>query len=404
MCSGGMSAVKQYHNRTIRVICTLCALICSFGVALASLYTLTSEIKTSPERSSHSATDLVEMLGRGPVYFEFDRMVTDLPTDHEELSHYVSLVSAPGPAESESPSRSRKLHAGRLVALSDGTPEWIVKSTSVDSVDHIKLGAEDFLVTWRGFETAANSDGERSEHRDQTLAALADFGIELFATVETREGNIPIADLLATSIGEFHLDQEEISWTASAFASYIPPQTIWWNRYGEEFSFDDLVQEMMARKLNRESCRGLHLVMTLTKILRIDRRCTILSPGVRESLNSYVRRKLADAIQSQLMDGSWPLLWSRSGFSGIRDRTPEDSNVSRILVTGHMLEWIHMLPKDMKPPIDVVQTGSLWVLQNLRSVPEETITKEYCPYTHAVLSLYLACPPEKSQRGMQRGA
>ncbi len=388
-------------KRTLRIICTLCVLASSFGVALASLYTLKSK-KTASVRSSYPATELVAMLGRGSAYFEFDRMLTDLPIDHEELSRYVSLVSAPAPAEPDSTSRSRRLHAGRLVAFSGGTPEWIVNRKS-NSVDHIKLGAEDFLLTWRGLEAAEKSDGERSEHRDQTLSALAELGIQLNATIETREGNFPIADLLATSISEFHLEQKEISWTASAFASYLPPQTIWWNRYGEEFSFDDLVQEMMARKLNRESCRGLHLVMVLTKILKIDQRCIILSPGVRKSLNSYVRQKLAEAVESQLVDGSWPLLWSRSGFSGTRDRTPEDSNENRILVTGHMLEWFHMLTKDMKPRIDIVKAGSSWVLHNLRSVPEETISKEFCPCTHAVLSLYLACPPKKSQRGMQRG-
>ena len=257
------------------------------------------------------------------------------------------------------------LHTGRLVAISGGTPEWIVERQPYDT-DYVKLVSEDFLRTWRGLETAPLANGDRSEHRDQTLSTLAELDVALNWTFGTGDGSLPVADLLTTSISEFHLDQKEISWTVSAYASYLPPQTVWWNRYGEEFSFDTVVEEMMARKLNRESCRGLHLVMTLTKILRIDRNETILAPEVREDLNAYTHDKLAEAVESQLDDGSWPLLWSRSGFSDIIEYTPEDSNVNRVLVTGHMLEWLQMLPNDIKPPIDVVKAGSLWVLENLR--------------------------------------
>ncbi|QDU49320.1 hypothetical protein [Gimesia panareensis] len=390
--------MPQYRTNTLYLICTSCGLVGSFGLVFASLFSLASATKTAPERSSHLPAELVEMLGRSPILVEFDRMAIDLPCDREEINRYISLLAAPGPTESGSPSRSRKFHTGRLVAISGGTPEWIVKSQP-NEVISVNLGSKDFLSTWRGLEAAAMANGRRSEHRDQTLCTLAELDVPLNCTIETREGSLPVADLLTTSISEFHLDQKEISWTVSAFASYLPPQTGWWNRYGEEYSFDTVVQEMMGRKLNRESCRGLHQVMALTKILRIDRKGTILAPEVREALNAYLHGKLAEAVESQLEDGSWPPLWSRSGFSDVYEYTPEDSNVNRVLVTGHMLEWFHMLPKDIKPPIDVVQAGSLWVLDNLRSVPEETVNNHFCPYTHAVLSLYIARFLDNDQHG-----
>ncbi|QDT45662.1 hypothetical protein Pan241w_57890 [Gimesia alba] len=379
----------RYRTNTLFLICTSCGVVGSLGLVFASLFSISSATKAVPERSSHLPAELVEMLGRSPVVVEFDRMAIDLPCDREELSRYISLLSAPGPTETASPSRSRKFHTGRLVAISGGTPEWIVKRQP-NEVNYVKLGSEDYLPTWRGLEAVAMANGDRSEHRDQTLSTLAELDVALNCRIETREGSRLVADLLTTSISEFHLDQKEISWTASAIASYLPPQTVWWNRYGEEFSFDTVVQEMMGRKLNRESCRGLHLVMTLTKILRIDRKGRILAPEVRESLNTYLHGKLAEAVEAQLEDGAWPMLWSQSGFSDVFEYTPEGSNVNRVLVTGHMLEWFHMLPKDIKPPIKVVQAGSLWMLNNLRSVPEETVNKHFCPYTHAVLSLYIA--------------
>lgn len=384
--------MSRYRTDSFYVIGISCALAGSFALVFVSLFSLASANKKVPERSSHLPTELVELLGRSPIIVEFDRMAIDLPCDREELSSYISLVSAPAPTESGSPSRSRKLHAGRLIAISGGTPEWIVNEDSTSRY-RVTLGAEEFLPTWRGLEAAELADSDRSEHRDQTLSTLAELDVSLNYTIETREGSRPVADLLTTSVSEFHLDQKEISWTVAALASYLPPQTVWWNRFGEEFSFDTVVQEMMARKLNRESCRGLHLVIALTKILRIDRKGTILAPEVREALNAYVRGKLAEAVESQLEDGSWPLLWSRSGFSDVLEYTPEANNVNRVLVTGHMLEWFQMLPKDIKPPIDVVQAGSLWVLRNLRSVSGQTVNQNFCPYTHAVLSLYLARVP-----------
>jgi hypothetical protein len=386
--------VLQCCKKTLRLSCTLCALVGSFGLIFFSLFSIKSVKSTAPERFSGQAAELVDRLGDRPRRFEFDRMAIDLPCDREELDRYISWVSALGPTEFGSPSRSRQLHTGRLIAVSGETPEWVIRRKS-PLVDYVKLGADDFLLTWRGLETTETASGKRSEHRDQTLSALADLGIELDSTIETRAGNLRVADLLVTSINEFHLDQKEISWTASAYVSYLPPQTVWWNRYGEEFSFDTVVQEMMARKLNRESCRGLHLVMTLTKILRIDRESVILAPEIRERLNAYVRGKLDEAVESQLEDGSWPPLWSRSGYSEVFEHTPEGSGINPIMVTGHLLEWFQMLPNDIKPPIDVVQAGSLWVLGHLRSVSQETVNKEFCPYTHAVLSLDIARFPKK---------
>ncbi len=381
----------QSYKKMLRIGLLSCLLAGSFGVVLASLSYLRSGTDLASERDSYTATKLVGMLGSRPITVEFDPMaVNPPPCVREDLSRFVSVVSAPGPTENGVPSRSRKFHVGRLLAISGGIPEWIVDDKSM-SVSHVRLGAEEFQLTWRGVEAVATPRGERSEHRDQTLATLAESNVRLDSTIDTQEGIFPVADLLATSISEFHLDQDEISWSASAYASYLPPQTVWWNRYGEKYSFDTLVKEMMNRKLNRESCQGLHMVMVLTKILKVDRKMAILAPEVRLALSAYLRCKLTEAVSSQLEDGSWPLLWSESGYHGVFEYTPVNDDLNRLLVTGHMLEWFHLLPTDIKPPSDVLRTGCLWLLSNLRTSSRDAINKNFCPYTHAVLSLYLAC-------------
>lgn len=348
---------------------------------------------TAQNPPGQAVTDLVLRLGDNPFNIEFDPVRVDVRSERLDRERYAGWIASPVKGVSDTNARSRKLHAARLLCLSGGSPEWLIRYEA-PVVTRVNLPKQDFWRTWRGLEMAESDDGKQTEHRDQTLAALAELGVPLSATVDSEDGTFHVYDLLRTSLSEFHLDQKEISWTATAYACYLPPQTTWWNRYGEQFSLDRLAEEIMLRPLTRESCRGTHLVMALTKIARVDRELGILDPGVRARLVSYLRGKLTEAVSAQLDDGSWPLCWSPSGFA-VRDAefTPENTDINRIMVTGHLLEWFHLLPGDLKPPGRCVKAGTLWTQSKLRSSSKETISKAFCPYTHAVICLDLACSP-----------
>ena len=339
---------------------------------------------------AQAETDVVLLLGDNPFDIKFDPVRVDVPCDRVDRERYAGWIASPVEGESEKSARSRKLHAARILSLSGDTPDWLIRYQK-SYVTHVKLPKQAVWHTWRGLEMAESDTGSPTEHRDQTLAALAEFGVPLSAAIESEDGTFHVYDLLRTSLGEFHLDQEEISWTATAYACYLPPQTTWWNRYGEPFSFDRLVEEILRRPLTGESCRGTHLVMALTKIAKVDRELGILDPKIRGRLVSYLRGKLSEAVASQLDDGSWPLCWSPSGFA-VRDAKsmPEDTDINQIMVTGHLLEWFHLLPGDLKPPARSVKAGTLWTQSKLRSSSKETVSEGFCPYTHAVVCLDLA--------------
>jgi hypothetical protein len=72
------------------------------------------------------------------------------------------------------------------------------------------------------------------------------------------------------------------------------------------------------------------------------------------------------------------------------DFTPDPTDTSGVTITGHLLEWFHLLPEDLKPPAGTVKAGTVWMRSKLRSAPKESVTKDFCPYTHAVVSLDLA--------------
>jgi hypothetical protein len=336
------------------------------------------------------ALDMVMFLGENPIAIDPIPMRVDVACGPEELGRYAGWVAGPVTGESEPQARARTLHAARLPDRLVDVPEWLTYNET-HRVARVNLAKEAFWHTWRGLEMAERAEGRPSEHRDQTLAALAESRVSLNAAIETEDGTFHVRDLLRTSLKEFYLGQKEISWTASAYVRYLPPQTSWQNRYGERFSFDDLVEEIMRRPLTGESCGGSHLIMALTKVARVDRYVTILDPRVRERLTTYLRDKVSEAVESQLDDGSWPMHWSPTGFIGRSGEfTPEPTDTGKVAIAGHLLEWFHLLPGDLKPPVQSVRAATLWMWSTLRSSPQATVTKEFCPYTHAVVSLDLA--------------
>jgi hypothetical protein len=335
--------------------------------------------------------EMVNLLGNDPIVTQPIPVRVDVACDPADLIRCAAWIASPVKDEDEPKARSRTLHAAQLPIGPTNISGWLERAEG-NRVTRVKLAKRGFWHTWRGFEMAEKDDGKSSEHRDQTLAALAESGVALDVPLEAEDGTFEVRDLLRTSLNEFHLGQEEISWTASAYIAYLPPQTRWQNRYGERFSFDRLVEEIMQRSLTKESCGGIHLVMALTKAARVDQDVTtILDPEVRERLVGYLRGKVSEAVGSQLEDGSWPLDWSPSGT--VRPElefTPDPTDTAAVTITGHLLEWFHLLPEDLKPPAGTVKAGTVWMRSKLRSAPRESVIENFCPYTHAVISLDFA--------------
>ena len=223
-------------------------------------------------------------------------------------------------------------------------------------------------------------------HRDYAIASLAEQGIRLSTKLHVSEEEREVRDLLRDSVANFHLGQEELEWTVLAYALYMPPTRQWVNRYGEEYSFDSAVRELLNRKLHHAACAGTHIAYTLTIVARVDREFPILTTNVRELLWSALRRYKQIAIQSQEQDGSWHIDW----FSELMvesDRTGwhvEDSDDSRLLATGHLAEWLLYLPDTIPVPDETLRMAALWLLKRLKRTNEKEREPLFCPYAHAV--------------------
>lgn len=335
-----------------------------------------------------SVDELVSLLGNNPLVIKPTPMRLDIVCDPGKLEEYASWMAGPVSGESEPNARARGMHLIKLPFKAAEAVDWRERDEQ-GRVVRVRVPKEAFQFSWRGLEMA--EEGARTEHRDQLLATLAESGVPLDAILEADGVHRPVRDLLATSLKEFHLGQGEISWTASAYIYYLPPQASWSNRLGERYTFDDLAEEIMGRPFNEESCGGTHLVSTLAKLVIADRELKFLGPGVRRRLDGYLRAVVDEAVASQAGDGSWPMRWSSKGFL---DRpgyfTPETTDLARVTVTGHLLECFHLLPEALKPPRRTAQAAALWINDHLERAGKSAFVEQFCPYTHAVGSLNLA--------------
>jgi hypothetical protein len=221
----------------------------------------------------------------------------------------------------------------------------------------------------------------RETHRDQCLAAFGETGVSLTRVIRFGDGEARLRDVLRDSIAGFHLKQEELVWTALAYALYLPPRTSWTNRFGESTDFDQLTEVLMEAAFEKSSCGGVHLISTLTAIWRVDEEVSILSGQTREKLRSAVRGYVDRAVATQSDDGSWPLNWLASGASRVDDES------SRLLATGHIAEWLLCVPPDVAVPRETLERSAIYLTRRLQAADQTTIRDDYCPVSHAVCVL-----------------
>ena len=214
-------------------------------------------------------------------------------------------------------------------------------------------------------------------HQDLTLAALAELGLPLATPLRTETGVFELRDVLKDSLAHFTLRQGQIAWTAIAYALYLPPQKAWCNRDGERFTFDDLTAELL-RPERKEPCGGTHLLYAMTLLVRVDSASPCLSAPTRQAVLGHLRQRVSAAVASQTKEGYWAFGWDGSEVAG---ETPAE----RRLITGHLIEWMQRLPKDLQPSPEVYRRAASWLCSQLAGDPLEPA--DFCPWTHAVCSV-----------------
>ena len=271
------------------------------------------------------------------------------------------------------------------------------------------FGAPAVTKTRHGIEFVGSNISSKSNHinseshRDQCLASLAELGVPLSTTVHADGQELTIEAALTDSLANFHLKQKELQWTAIAYALYLPPRKAWVNKFGERFTLDNLVDELLAAPFEESSCAGTHLGYALTLLYRADgKHDELLSPSVRDRLRKRLERTVTAALSMQSEDGSWPIDWARE-IQPASERVPSadvEAAEGRLLVTGHLAEWMLYLPPEFAVPDERLQRAAHWLLARLEAFKSDLIDDDIvCPYTHAacaVMALSRASAPTES--------
>jgi len=191
-------------------------------------------------------------------------------------------------------------------------------------------------------------------HSDDLLVACAEVGLpsghSIWAADRSAKDAVPakIADMVTDSVARFTIRQE-LPWTAEAYARYIPTARTWTNRFGDTYTFDDVVAAMLDQPIGAGTCLGIHIVYALTCLFRISESHGILSGKSRDRIAARLREVSAILERSRLSGGYWPARWE----PGIK--VAGDDPLFCLPSTGHHLEWIALAPPDLRPSVRVVE-------------------------------------------------
>ena len=64
-----------------------------------------------------------------------------------------------------------------------------------------------------------------------------------------------------------------------------------------------------------------------------------------------------------------------------------DIRDSRFLATGHLLEWLELLPAELQPDAAVYRRAARWLCVLLGEKPTVKTLLDFCPYVHAACAV-----------------
>jgi hypothetical protein len=236
---------------------------------------------------------------------------------------------------------------------------------------------------------------ETESHTDQLLATCAEVGVPLNKAILTESGRTTVGALLESSRRNFVADQELV-WALIAYCGYLPHQPRWQNRFGEWHSYSDLARRIIAKGKGEGPCAGTHNHYVLAYMLRVDEQYPILDDRLRHDTKAFLLDSLDLLMRSQLPDGSWNSNWSdwndsnkrHDQFLGRMDRS--------LLVTGHHLEWLILIPSNLEFDDISLRAAVRFVLRILEHQSTDSILDAYCPHSHAARVLSMIGPPKSS--------
>ncbi|MEN6405334.1 MAG: hypothetical protein ABFC77_02570 [Thermoguttaceae bacterium] len=225
-------------------------------------------------------------------------------------------------------------------------------------------------------------------HYGQLLMVLGETGVPLNTPVTTASGRCgTIADILQEAVMRFEWSKE-LEFIGVALALWLPPETSWTDQFGNRYSFDELVEHLMAVPCGQGACGGCHIAYTIAVVLQVDSQYRILSSSNRQRAVQRLANISARLEKTKLVEGGWDQTWPGGGTKGI---IYEDSLLDQITVIGHHLEWISLVQEPARPSRETVAHAVSACIADIDRLPplDHRSFKTILPCSHAAHALCL---------------
>lgn len=250
-----------------------------------------------------------------------------------------------------------------------------------------------------GIEVIGVSDGsfganEAAAHFGNLVDVMATVGTPANTSSDTQDGYRGTLREIVQDDAARVVWGTELEWAASGLSRYAADNSPWDNRFGQPRSFDYIAEELMKGTIGLGSCGGAHVPYALTMLLRTHQETGILSDDVAQQIRRRLRYYSDGLTEFQAEDGSWSWEWPSAFADSVVMRRPltyQDPAASKMIVTGHMLEWMAFAPVDCRPKDAVLIRAVRFVVSNwqnfrasLRSDP-----RLYSGATHVARAVWL---------------
>jgi hypothetical protein len=228
-------------------------------------------------------------------------------------------------------------------------------------------------------------------HPGQCLAGFAESGVSLSHRFPLKQDSCYVADLLTDAAWSIST-KEEIEWRVVALALYRPDVPQWRNKFGESFDWPSITR-ILLRSLDdmqgggtSTPCYGTHSLYALAVLDRVNDQTKLWDPKLASEVGDRLRAVSLQLERSQRPDGSWDRAWFCPQPVSISGQT----EMERLLITGHHLEWIALRPECDRPSENVLARAGDFVCGILSRRASKDILSHLCPCSHGLRAYLVA--------------
>ena len=241
------------------------------------------------------------------------------------------------------------------------------------------------LSTRFGFGTrvfGGRDDVASTSHIGNVVQVLGEMGLPSDSAVRVESRDCRVVDGLVDLMARFNLE-DELEFATVAFCHYLPPTRKWRNRHGQEISFDAIARTLVQQQGG--VCYGTHRLYALATLLNANKQSLILSSVSRALVMKALKQASRALEKSQVPDGLWDGSWSDP--TAKRNAPPRLTEL--ITSTGHHLEWIALVPREIAPGDDTIRQAAVSLAHKILSTPSAQLDLHYGPLSHAANALML---------------